>query len=504
MYVYFFLQKIKDYINIIIYIMESNQINILLTNQGALIDLKKNAIDNIIQKALKNKFTIKNIQPTGFKSYLSQIIILKNFILLPRFGAFLLPTHRTIKINKKTVNITNNIKDVEINNNIKYGGILNNNQQLITKHIMNNIFNDNIANKGQSGCILKLKAGQGKSFIGMALIGELKRKTLIMVHNTNMLFQWNKFIVNNFNGIKIGLIYSNEKTSGDIIIGVINSLVNEDFNFFKDIGFCIVDECHYFCSKQWSEIFKKCQARYMLGLSATPDRSDGFGIVAQWNIGPILDAEKINGYINDVETKFIAKVDAIKYYAPAEYCKYYVNDSNKMINNSKMIEQITLDPYRTQIVVDKIKELYNKGLNIFVFADRRNYLDNIKNMLTDFKEDSIFMLEKDDDVSKLVGGSSNDDIEKATQNARIILTTYQYMGTGKSIQKMNGMVLATPRKTGCEQFISRIFRLGSDNRIERIIVDIIDFKSSLKTQWYHRKRYYDSMEYKIEEMKIIK
>src|SRR6476619_4540071 len=124
MYVYFFLQKIKDYINIIIYIMESNQINILLTNQGALIDLKKNAIDNIIQKALKNKFTIKNIQPTGFKSYLSQIIILKNFIILTNIETFILTTKKTIKINKKTVNITNNIKDVEINNNIKYGGIL--------------------------------------------------------------------------------------------------------------------------------------------------------------------------------------------------------------------------------------------------------------------------------------------------------------------------------------------------------------------------------------------
>ena len=107
-----------------------------------------------------------------------------------------------------------------------------------------------------------------------------------------------------------------------------------------------------------------------------------------------------------------------------------------------------------------------------------------------------------DKVMRLVGGSSSEDMIKAEKKASIILTTYQFMGTGKSIPKMNAIVYATPRKSKSRQFTNRIFRLGSNYEIERQIYDIVDWRTIVKNQWYRRKKYYDEKKYNIETIEI--
>ena len=72
----------------------------------------------------------------------------------------------------------------------------------------------------------------------------------------------------------------------------------------------------------------------------------------------------------------------------------------------------------------------------------------------------------------------------------MIFTTYGYMGTGKSIPKMDTILLLTPRRSGIEQIIGSIFRPGK-NKNERLVVDIIDWKINLKNQWYERKHIYE-------------
>jgi hypothetical protein len=76
------------------------------------------------------------------------------------------------------------------------------------------------------------------------------------------------------------------------------------------------------------------------------------------------------------------------------------------------------------------------------------------------------------------------------------------MGTGKSIPKMDAIILATPRRRKSRQYIGRIFRLGSNYDITRKIVDIVDWATPLKSQWYQRKLYYDEKKFPITEKKI--
>jgi superfamily II DNA or RNA helicase len=101
----------------------------------------------------------------------------------------------------------------------------------------------------------------------------------------------------------------------------------------------------------------------------------------------------------------------------------------------------------------------------------------------------------DDEITKklntneiLMGGVSASRELHAEKHANVIFATYAYLGTGKSIPKMNKIILALPRKSKMEQIIGRIFRLGGNEDIHREIIDIIDNKLSIKNQHYVRKK----------------
>ena len=55
---------------------------------------------------------------------------------------------------------------------------------------------------------------------------------------------------------------------------------------------------------------------------------------------------------------------------------------------------------------------------------------------------------------------------------------------------MDTILFVTPRRNGVEQVIGRVFRPGK-NKNERWIIDIIDWKINLKSQWYERLDVYD-------------
>ena len=101
----------------------------------------------------------------------------------------------------------------------------------------------------------------------------------------------------------------------------------------------------------------------MLGLSATPnERNNKCDIISHLNIGKVLKADEIEGYKKD-NTKFNASVTLIKYNGPDEYVNTHINETTKMICVPKIIEDIVNDPYRNQLIIDQLLELFNLKLS---------------------------------------------------------------------------------------------------------------------------------------------
>ena len=539
-------------------------LNGIITYQG--LELKKDDIVEKYQiegyKKLLKKFIIRYKSPIGtFFIEKKNYIIKNNILLLPRFATEDLLNCKIIN------NITNSLTE-GINVNFFYTGEPTYNQQIVIDYIFNNIYTESNKLKGLCGLTLNMLAGGGKSFLAMNIINKLNLKTLIIVPNTYLLNQWVELLSKFFPNNKIGQYYGKKKEDGDIIVAIINSLVNDEYifdevmfnnicdnskcnsiakynfedecnplyctkhkcknmikirnqkvtknyiEFFKEFGFVILDESHIYCTDSFKIVYNRFQSSYMLGLSATPnERNNKCDIISHLNIGKVLKADEIDGYKKD-NTKFNATVTLLKYNGPDEYVNTHINETTKMICVPKIIEDIVNDPYRNQLIIDQLLELFYLKLNIFVFSERRSHLEHLYELFNETikkKKDIDYDIESNLSVPELninnnivlYGNSSDDDIDTAKNNSNIIFTTYAYSSTGISINRMTALILTTPRRSKSVQIIGRIFRLNDiNNDEERIIIDIIDNKSVLKNQLYERMKAYKDRDCVIQKKEI--
>lgn len=413
---------------------------------------------------------------------------------------------------------------------IEYIGQSNPNQKIVVKHIVDKVF----SSSKPSGVTLKLLAGCGKSFVAKDIIHHMKLKTLVVVPNTYLLDQWVTLLHQYFPTCTIGTLYGKQKQDGDIIVGIINTVaelkeftikekkpipnigktlkyakvervVNVD-DILKTVGLTIFDESQMYVSKEFRKAFKRIWSRYTIGLSATPDiREDKLDRIHQMWLGPILDAETLDGF-SITQDSFESNAHMIEYHASDEHCRFSTREDG-MLDYASIVESIVNDPMRNQLIVDETIKLMREGYYTFIFSDRRSHLEHLYGLLEQAckesnKEASIEMPESDKKII-LYGGSSEETIDKAKKMSNVILTTYQYSSTGVSITKMNGLVLATPRRSNMKQIINRVFRLGSDQSIRRMIVDIVDAKLPIKRQVQERIKAYKERGCEIIKTKTI-
>ena len=471
---------------------------------------------------LQRKYTIRTVDRTTKIPQVTKMYkMIKGdgfkIIEFPRFVMNELIANESTSSKTPIVDIEIQLPTINKNESIEYIGKSNPNQQIIVNYVLNNLFDKSVA-----GTTLKVLAGQGKTFCAMDIIGKMKLKTLVVVPNTYLLDQWVNLLKQYFPTITVGTLYGKQKQDGDIIVGIINTIaelktyevsekkpwpnvgktlkyikvlktINVD-EVFKDIGLTIFDESHMYVSKEFRKAFQRIWSRYTIGLSATPDiREDKLDAIHQKWLGPILDAETLDGF-NMAQDSFISDVHMIEYHALNEHCQFNIRDDG-MINYASIVESMINDPNRNNLIINEILKLMSKGLYTFVFSDRRSHLEHLYDLLETQCKDLIqpSSLELPESQRKVIlyGGSDEQTIDKAKTISSVIFTTYAYSSTGVSITKMNGLVLTTPRRSNMKQIINRVFRLGSDQNVRRIIVDIVDAKFPIKGQVRERIKAYE-------------
>ena len=156
---------------------------------------------------------------------------------------------------------------------------------------------DNFIAKGKNG-IICVPCGWGKTFMSLAIMEKIKRKTIIVVHKEFLVGQWIGEINRVYPTARIGRLQAEDAEIGDnfdITIAMLQTVAKHEYpeGFFADFGLSIFDECHHLGAAHFSKALMKIQTKYMLGLSATPDRTDGLSKVFGWYIGDMTT--KIRG-----------------------------------------------------------------------------------------------------------------------------------------------------------------------------------------------------------------
>ena len=74
----------------------------------------------------------------------------------------------------------------------------------------------------------------------------------------------------------------------DVLVAVINSASTAPKELFARVGLMVVDEAHHAPAKMMQAVLANTKARHVLGLTATPYRSDGFEVVLPYLFGPVI------------------------------------------------------------------------------------------------------------------------------------------------------------------------------------------------------------------------
>ena len=366
---------------------------------------------------------------------------------------------------------------------MKYTGLLRPRQQIIVDKVIDGF-------EKQRGGLLLAGCGVGKTNMAIYLACKYQLKTLFIVHKTFLKDQVINRIKSTTNIKKVGIIQQKKvDTNHPFVVGMVQSLAKIDYNdeIFKDFGMIIIDEVHHMGARNFSKVYQKMSAKYMLGISAERKRNDGLYKIINWFMGPILHAEEQKPNDMVVVKKFHYKT------SNKERIKVINNKYTGEPDRSTMVTNLVHIKKRNRFIINIIKELFDQGKNILCLTGRLKQVNLLYNLLTGNKY-------LKDSVGKYIGGMSEYDLG-ISATKQIILGTYGMAEEGLDIENLNVVILCTP-KSAIKQSVGRILRKEVYEE-HPIVIDIIDDDNDIfKKQSRTRDDYYCKQEYNIQDFYI--
>jgi superfamily II DNA or RNA helicase len=271
-----------------------------------------------------------------------------------------------------------------------------------------------------------------------------------------------------------------------IDVAVIQSLVRRGAvdDCVASYGHLIVDECHHIASEVFVQALPKVTSRYMLGLSATPERKDKLMFAIHWFLGPLLYKSDTGDSV-DVQVT----VEMYEYENDDPEFNEIVTSSQGMVSVPIMVNKLTACEDRTKWLVRILADVMEDGRQVLVLSDRVQHCKDILDGLPDELKEQACIL------SQAVKS------EVRTEYCRtklILIATYSMCKEGFDVPTLNTLVMATPRPD-IDQIVGRILRVEKAGRkVHPLIVDIVD--PQFKRQFGARNTLYRKRQYRVTRM----
>jgi superfamily II DNA or RNA helicase len=331
----------------------------------------------------------------------------------------------------------------------------------------------------------------GKTVMAAAMIAERGVNTLVLVHRTELLKQWQERL-QSFLGIGKGVVGTigggKAKPTGKIDIAVMQSLSRQgEVNpLVENYGQVIIDECHHIGAASFDAILKRVKAKFVLGLTATPIRRDGQQPIIFMQCGPIRHkAAKPASAPHDLEV--IPQILHKRIDLPVD------------TGIQDVFRQLAIDEERTMAIAAKIEDSFSQGRKVLVLTERSEHLDAIQAALIE-KIPALFVLHGR--MTKKLRTTLIAELNALpADEPRVLLATGKLVGEGFDHPPLDTLVLAMPISwTGTlQQYAGRLHREHA-TKTDVKVIDFVDTgHPALIRMWDKRQRGYRSMGYKIKD-----
>jgi len=329
----------------------------------------------------------------------------------------------------------------------------------------------------------------GKTVTAAAMIARRGVNTLVLVHRTELLKQWQERL-QTFLGVAKGVVGTigggKAKPTGKIDIAVMQSLSRQgEVNpLVEDYGQVIVDECHHVGAVSFDAILKRTKAKYVLGLTATPIRRDGQQPIIFMQCGPIRHtAAKPSGAPHDLEV--------------VPRSRHAQIDLPKEAGIQDVFRHLANDVARTAAIAAAVRDAVAQGRKVLVLTERTEHLDAIRAELASLTPPPFVLHGR---MSRKQRSELVVDLDALAPDApRVLLSTGKLVGEGFDHPPLDTLVLAMPVswKGTLQQYAGRLHREHASKTDVRIIDFVDTGHPALLRMWDKRQRGYRAMGYRI-------
>lgn len=123
--------------------------------------------------------------------------------------------------------------------------------------------------------VVVLPTASGKTYLAQMAMQAVSLSTLIVVPTLDLMHQWYAHLTAAFPDEEIGLLGGGSRDRTPILVATYDSATIHAETLGNQYGLLIFDECHHLPTDFYRVIAEYAIAPYRLGLTATPDRSDG-------------------------------------------------------------------------------------------------------------------------------------------------------------------------------------------------------------------------------------
>ena len=328
----------------------------------------------------------------------------------------------------------------------------------------------------------------GKTITAAALIALRKVSTMVLVHRTQLMRQWQERLLSFLDVSKDGLGLmggGKKKLTGNIDIAVMQALSRRDdlAELLNGYGQIIVDECHHVSAFSFEAILKRAKARYVVGLTATPVRRDGHQPIIFMQCGPVRHSAakpETNPAHLEVWPQYLPSPRIVQGASIQDTFRVLINDEK-----------------RNRRIADDVLEAYRVKRKILVLTERTGHLELLRDAIGDEAEHCFVLHGR---LGKKKRSSILGLINELDDSApRILLATGRLIGEGFDHPPLDTLVLAMPIswKGTLQQYVGRLHREHADKQDVRVYDYVEKDHPQLNRMWEKRQRGYRAMGYRL-------